>query len=63
MSSDVTSASYTLDDSGIIIQFDIKDFTPNTKVDVSPFSDITDSFTITNYSNYDMVALNVSAIS
>jgi hypothetical protein len=49
MSSDVTSASYTLDDSGIIIQFDIKDFTPNAKVDVSPFSDITDSFTITNY--------------
>ena len=29
MSSDVSSASYALDDSGINIQFDLKDFTPN----------------------------------
>jgi len=63
MSSDVSSASYTLDDSGIIIEFELKDFTPNTKVEVSPFIDITNSFTITNYSNYNMAAFNVSAIS
>jgi hypothetical protein len=63
MSSDVSSASYTLDNSGIIIQFDLKDFTSNTKVEVSPFTDITNSFTITNYSNYNMTAFNVSAIS
>jgi hypothetical protein len=63
MSSDVSSASYTLDNSGIIIQFELEDFIPNTKVEVSPFIDITNSFTITNYSNYNMTAFNFSAIS
>jgi hypothetical protein len=41
MSSDVSSASYTLDDSGIFTQFDLKDSAPNTIVDVDPFRDIT----------------------
>ena len=49
MSSDVSSASYALDDSGINIQFDLKDYTPNQIVAVGPFSDITGTFTITNY--------------
>jgi hypothetical protein len=65
MSSDVSSATYTLDNSGIIKQFDLENFTSSTIVDVSPgpFFDITSSFPISNYSNYDMVAFNVSAIS
>ena len=63
MSSDVSSASYTLDDSGINIQFDLKDFTPNTIVNATIITNVTGSFIISNYSNYDMVAFDVSAIS
>jgi polyisoprenoid-binding protein YceI len=63
MSSDVSNASYTLDNSGINIQFDLKDFTLNTIVNATIFTNITDSFTISNYSNYDLVPFNVSAIS
>ena len=65
LSSDVSSASYALDDSGINIKFDLKDYTPNTNVKIlglSPFTNITDSFTISNYSNYEMVSLNVTAL-
>ncbi len=61
MSSDVSSASYALDDSGINIKFDMKDSALNTIVNVSPFN-ITPSFTILNYSNYDLVPLNITAI-
>lgn len=38
MSSDVSSASYGLEDSGINIFYDIMDFTPNYRVNVNPFS-------------------------
>ena len=65
MSSDVSSASYALDDSGINIKFDLKDYTPNTNVTIiglSPFTNITESFTISNYSDYDMVSLNLTAL-
>jgi hypothetical protein len=61
MSSDISGASYALDDSGINIKFDLKDHTPNTIVDSSPFNLIA-SFAISNYSNYDMVPLNITAM-
>jgi hypothetical protein len=61
MSSDVSSASYALDDSGINIKFEMKDSAPNTIVNVSPFN-VTPSFSISNYSNYNMVPLNILAM-
>ncbi len=61
MSSDISGASYALDDSGINIKFDLKDHIPNTIVNSSPFNLIA-SFAISNYSDYDMVSLNLTAL-
>ncbi len=62
MSSDVSSASYGLDDTGINIHYVLKDFTPNSKVVINPFiADLSSSF-ISNYSTYKMVELNRTAI-
>ncbi len=65
MSSDISSASYALDYSGIKIKFDLKNHTSNIDVttnSLSLFTNITDSFSISNYSNYDMISLKIIAI-
>jgi hypothetical protein len=63
MSSDVSSASYALDDSGIIIHYDLKDFTPNAKVTANPFAtDLSFTFAISDYSTYNMVIFNRTAL-
>ena len=63
MSSDASSASYGLDDTGINIHYVLKDFTPNSKVNINPFiADLSHTLLISEYSTYNMVALNRTAI-
>lgn len=63
MSSDVSSASYALDDSGINIHYDLKDFKPNSRVYANPFlADLSSSFLISEYSTYNMWPFNRTAI-
>jgi|LauGreDrversion4_2_1035121.scaffolds.fasta_scaffold186567_2 hypothetical protein len=62
MSSDVSSASYGLEDSGINIFYDLKDFTPNFRVVVNPFLAYLSSSFISEYPSYNMVELNRTAL-
>lgn len=62
MSSDISNASYALDNTGFVIKSALKDFTRNTLVTVSPFTDFTSNFSIFDYPYHNMIPLNKTAI-